>query len=265
MYPDIYFGNTPIAYSFWVCIALAWLVFFWLLHRLSVQQGLSRKNIFTDSIVLFTISIFIFSRIFYILGNWVNDQFLIRDQLLTGDIIGFLKQFFIGGNYNLSFAGGVVWFLVVFFWKTWKDSKNARKYWDIIVPSFLIAASIGYLGALLGGQIYGSIAPDFPLSITYKNKIVPLRAPTFPLPVIYMMISLVLWVVTYRTLQKVHLPEWLLWYGSLGIFSLCLLVLEFWNGSIDIFSSKFGLNLVQILSLGLLVYVFVWILKITRT
>ena len=64
-------------------------------------------------------------------------------------IFSFLKDFFITDNYSLSFAGGVIGFLLVFLYKTWNTPKERPRYWDAIVPSFLIAASIGYIGALL--------------------------------------------------------------------------------------------------------------------
>lgn len=57
---------------------------------------------------------------------------------------------------------------------------------DVIVPAFFIAAIIGYIGALFGGQLYG-IPFDSPISILYYNKysIVPFQRELFPLPLIY--------------------------------------------------------------------------------
>jgi predicted negative regulator of RcsB-dependent stress response len=53
-----------------------------------------------------------------------------------------LKEFFITDNYSITFAGGVIGFMVVFFWKTWNMAKDRPKYWDSIIPAFLIAASM---------------------------------------------------------------------------------------------------------------------------
>lgn len=71
------------------------------------------------------------------------------DLFETGNIFDFLKQFFITDNYSLSFAGGVIGFLIIFFWKTRNAPKDRLKYWDSVIPAFLIAASIGYIGTLL--------------------------------------------------------------------------------------------------------------------
>ena len=63
-----------------------------------------------------------------------------------------------------------------------------EKYLDAVVRAFLIAAPIGYFGALLGGQIYG-IPFDSLFSISYTNKesIVPGDVSRFPLPVVYVL------------------------------------------------------------------------------
>jgi prolipoprotein diacylglyceryltransferase len=126
---------------------LAWAVFFILLHYISIRRGFS-KHIFT-SIIDFTLSIFFFGRIFYIFSDWRTERFLFVDLFESGNIFSFLKDFFITDNYSLSFAGGVIGFLLVFLYKTWNTPKERPRYWDAIVPSFLIAASIGYIGALL--------------------------------------------------------------------------------------------------------------------
>ena len=165
-------------------MTVSWIVFFVLLHFLSTRRGYT-NHIFT-SIIDFTLSIFFFSRIFYILADWRTEKFLFIDLFQTGDILAFLKQFFITDNYSLSFAGGVVGFLIVFFYKTASRPRERAKYWDCIIPAFLIAASIAYLGTLLGGQLYGKVM-DTIISIHYTNidSIVPFQNPTFPLPVIY--------------------------------------------------------------------------------
>ncbi len=119
---------------------LAWAVFFMLLHYFSVRRGLP-KHIF-DSIIDFTLIIFFFGRIFYILSDWRTEKFLFIDLFENGNIFAFLKQFFITDNYGLSFAGGVIGFLIVFFWKTRDKAKYRPKYWDSIIPAFLVAAAI---------------------------------------------------------------------------------------------------------------------------
>ncbi len=185
---------------------IAWAVFFGLLHIYATRGGLTR-HIFSD-IISFTLSIVFMSRLVYILADWRTEGWLIKDLFQNGDMFGFLRQFFITDNYSLSFAGGVLGFIVVFLWKTRKNTKERARYWDAIIPSFLIAASIGYLGTLLGGQIYG-IVFDSIISITYSNfdSIVPFQNPTFPLPILYIVLALLTAFSLHRINAHIELPE----------------------------------------------------------
>jgi prolipoprotein diacylglyceryltransferase len=185
---------------------IAWAVFFMLLHYFSLRRGLP-KHIF-DSIIDFTLAIFFFGRMFYIVADWRTEKFLFVDLFSTGDIFAFLQQFFITDNYSLSFAGGVIGFLIVFLYKTWSKERERPKYWDSIVPAFLVAASIGYIGALLGGQIYGIVLDSwFSIHYTSSDSIVPFQNPTFPLPIMYSLFALLTVYFLYRIDTKVALPE----------------------------------------------------------
>jgi prolipoprotein diacylglyceryltransferase len=208
---------------------------------------------------------FFFGRIFYILSDWRTEKFLFVDLFSTGDIFAFLKQFFITDNYSLSFAGGVIGFLMVFFYKTWNKAKDRPKYWDSIVPAFLIAASIGYIATLLGGQIYGIVLDSwFSIHYTSPDSIVPFQNPTFPLPIMYSIFSLLITYFLYRIDTKILLPEWLIGYIGMGVFSVILLLWEFLSGASDLFSSRIYLDLTQILALALISYALIWILRIIR-
>ncbi len=244
-------------------MTLAWIVFFVLLHHFVTRRGIS-NHIFL-SIIDFTISIFFFSRIFYIFADWRTEKFLFIDLFATGDILSFLKQFFITDNYSLSFAGGVVGFLVLFLYKTLSKARDRGKYWDSIVPAFLIAASIGYVGVLLGGQLYGIVMESM-ISIHYTNidSIVPFQNPTFPLPIIYSISTLLIASFLYRLERRIALPEGFVWYMGMGIFAIVIFLWGFLDGASDLFSSRIYLNMTQILAVGLIGYALVWILSITR-
>ena len=263
MYPVINLWNWITIYTFWLSIIIAWAVFFMLLHYFSLMRWLPR-HIF-DSIIDFTLSIFFFGRLFYILSDWRTEKFLFVDLFSTGDIFAFLKQFFITDNYGLSFAGWVVGFLVIFLYKTWTKERERPKYWDSIVPSFLIAASIGYIGALLGGQIYGIVLDTwFSIQYTSPDSIVPFQNPTFPLPILYSLFALLTTYFLYRVDRHIQLPEGLIGYMGMGIFSIVLFLWEFLNGASDLFSSRIYLDLTQIIALGLISYALIWILRIIK-
>ena len=166
MYPTINIGSWLSLYTFGLFMIIAWAIFFTILHYLSIRRGFS-KHIFS-AIIDFTLSIFLFGRIFYIISDWRTEKFLFIDLFETGNIFTFLKQFFITDNYSLTFAGGVIGFLIVFFWKTRYIPKDRPKYWDSIIPAFLVAGIVGYIGTLLGWQIYGIVMDTF-FSITYTN------------------------------------------------------------------------------------------------
>lgn len=264
MYPTINLGSWLSIYTFGLFMILAWAVFFILLHYISIRRGFS-KHIFT-SIIDFTLSIFFFGRIFYIFSDWRTERFLFVDLFESGNIFAFLKDFFITDNYSLSFAGGIIGFLLVFFYKTWNAPKERPRYWDAIVPSFLIAASIGYIGALLWGQVYGIVFNSF-ISVTYDNfdSIVPFQNPTFPLPVMYAFFAILTAFFIYRVEHKMTVPEGFVGYMGMGIFGVMLFLWEFMNGASDLFSSRVFLNLTQIIALGIISYAFIWLMRIIKS
>lgn len=263
MYPVITLWNWISIYTFWLCMIIAWALFFVFLHYFSLRKW-STKHIF-DSIIDFTLSIFFFGRIFYIISDWRSEKFLFIDLFETGDIFAFLKQFFITDNYSLSFAGGVIGFLIVFVWKTWNRAKDRPKYWDIIIPAFLIAGSVWYLGTLLGGQLYWVVFDSF-FSIHYTSldSIVPFQNPTFPLPVLYIFSTLLIAFFLYRIDSKIRLPEGFIGYMGMGLFSLVLFLGEFLNGASDFFSSRVYLNITQLIALILISYSLIWILRLIK-
>lgn len=260
MFPTINIWNWIQIYTFWLALVIAWAVFFGLLHIYATRRGFIR-HIFSD-IISFTLSIFFMGRLIYILADWRTEGWLIKDLFQNGDIFGFLRQFFITDNYSLSFAGGVIGFIWVFLWKTRKNTKDRARYWDAIMPAFLIAASIGYMGTLLGGQIYG-IVFDSVFSITYSNfdSIVPFQNPTFPLPILYVVLSLLTAFSLYRIENRIQLPVWWIGYIGMGIFSTFLFLGDFLNWAPDLFSSRIYLNTTQLLALGCIISAIIWLLS----
>lgn len=251
MYPLISIGNTIDIYTFGVGLVIAWIVFFVSLHQFAIRKGLG-KHAFTD-IVTFTFSIFFSSRIFYIITEWREEKFIFQD-LFEGRGLGrFLHQFFVTDNYNLSLAGGIIGFFLVFLIKMWGKKKEVHL--DIIVFSFLLAAAVGYTGALLGGQIYG-IPFNSMFSILYdnKNSIVPFQNPLFPLPVFYIFATGGLYWYLHRLSGKNALPDGFVGYMGMGIYGVILFIFEFLNGSTDMIQSSLLINMTQLVGLFLIGY-----------
>ncbi len=145
MYPTIEFLGITI-YTFGTVLSISWLLFFILLHRFSWKKGFT-KPIFS-AIVPFTVSLFFFSRIFYIAGEWVEEKYVLM-ELAYGNILSFLRLFFIPQDYHFSLFGAIFGFMLVFFMLSLKNKKNRLAYFDVIVYAFLYSALLGYFSAFL--------------------------------------------------------------------------------------------------------------------
>lgn len=135
----------------------------------------------------------------------------------------------------------------------WKKKKEVHL--DIIVFSFLLAAAVGYTGALLGGQIYG-IPFNSMFSILYdnKNSIVPFQNPLFPLPVFYIFATGGLYWYLHRLSGKNALPDGFVGYMGMGVYGVILFIFEFLNGSTDMIQSSLLINMTQLVGLFLIGY-----------
>ncbi|MDD2487583.1 MAG: prolipoprotein diacylglyceryl transferase [Candidatus Gracilibacteria bacterium] len=241
MFPQIQFGGVTI-YTFGLALSISFILFFWMLYRLSLKFGIN-TNFFLGNVFFFFISSFAFSRFFYVIAEWRDFKYIF-DQ-------GVLKFFFMS-DYNFSLIGGVVGFMLVLYINIKKFKLNSNKYVDAVVLSFLFAAIIGYIGAFLGGQIYGK-PTDLAIGIAYTNTLSknPYSSPTFPLAIIYSIISFLLFVGLYMARIFIKI-EGFIGYIGIIIFASILLIFEFFNGSSDIFSSFIYINLTQIGALGLI-------------
>jgi hypothetical protein len=260
------FHITPFieVHLFGIFLVSAWIVFFWLLHKYSLEHGLS-KNIFGD-IVSYTLSIFFVGRLFYMLSDWRNEKYLFIELTEGGWVIDFLKGFFITENYELSLAWWIIWFLIVFIWKIYRTRVHIGKSIDILTRSFFWAAIIGYIGSLLGWQIYG-IAFDSIVSLQYmdKNSIVPIWSARFPLPIVYILLSLGGAILIEKLYKDISVPDGFIGYIGIGYYGIILFLFEFLSGSADMFESYppyIGIN--QIIWLWCIIFSLIWIIKNTK-
>lgn len=72
------------------------------------------------------------------------------------------------------------------------------KYLDAVVLAFLFAGVVGYLGAFIGGQIYGK-PTNLPFGITYSDpeSANPYTSPVVPLALIYAFFCFAYFVILY--------------------------------------------------------------------
>jgi len=257
MFPsfDLFPGIT--IYTFGLSLSIAFFLFFGMLYKLSVKFGIN-TNFFLGNVLLFFVSIFLFSRLFHIIAEWRDFKFIINDS--------FWKFLFMP-DYNFSLMGGIFGFLLILLYQEKKFRFSIQKYIDACVLAFLFAAIVGFLGAFLGGQIYGK-PTDLPIGISYAlsaSSIISSPTPLFPLAIIYAITCFVLFSILYP-LRMIIATEGLFGYLGIILFSCVLLIFEQFNGSDDIFRSfttnsvlKNGLDLNQIGSLFLILYGFLGI------
>ena len=263
MYPLINISDSLQIYTFWLCMVIAWLLFFGILHHLVAEKWIQKHPF--GNIVIFTLSSFFFARIIYILSEWRNEKFIFVNVVEWWGFLHFLREFFITDTYKLSLAGAIVGFLLVFFILTKRDKNPIEKYMDALVPAFLIMAGIGYFGALLGGQIYGiPFNSVFSIHYTDKNSIVPFQNELFPLPILYSITCMVIYLYLKRLEKTQHPPHGTIGFLGMGIFGVMLFLWEFLNGSTDMLSSVFFISFNQALGFIFILWAFVWMMKIIR-
>jgi hypothetical protein len=130
-------------------------------------------------------------------------------------------------------------FLTIFVWKLYREHvRKIGRNIDVLVRAFFYAGIIGYLGALLGGQIYGVYFDSFfSLLYTNKNSIVPVGSARFPLPIIYMLVCIGGILLIDRIVKTIHVPDGFVGYVGFGLFGIGLFLFEFLSGSADMFAS----------------------------
>ncbi len=217
-------------YIFGLTIVICFFLFLWMLKKLSLRFGFEYHFI-TNSILWYFLSVFLFSRIFYIISMW-KDMRYIKDPL----------DFFIMADYNFSLFWALFGFLWILFLNTKLFKKSIHKYIDWIILSFLFIAIIWYIGAFFWGQTYGVITNfGFEITSNYGNN--PWKL--FPLALVYSWICFLLFSGLYILSLYVK-TRGIIGYVGLGIFSAFILWLEFFSGKPDIFKATLNMNLSQI-------------------
>lgn len=253
MYPqfDIFWITI---YTFGVSLSLAFVLFFWMLYKLSLKFWIN-SNFFLNSIFFYFISMFTFSRLFYVISEWREFKFIFWESYLN---------FFLMREYNLSLIWWALWFLLVLFFKIKKFKLKSEKYIDAVVLAFLFAAIIWYIGTFLWWQIIWK-PTSLSIWIIYTSALSksPYPGPIFPLAFFYSIFSFILftWLYIARVFIKI---EGFIWYIWIIIFSSLLLIFEFFNGIPDSFNSLTYINITQIGAILLIIYAALWLSKIYK-
>ena len=223
-----------VIYSFWLTITICFFLFIWMLKKLCIRYW-SDFTFFSKNIIWYFLSIFIFSRLFYVIWRW-NDMKYITNPF----------EFFIMSDYNFSLVWTIVWFFLVFLINLRIEKKKIKKFIDPLALSFLFILFIWYIGAHLWWQVYWRETTIW-IEILYSNAFspVPFQVPIFPLSIVYSIIFFILFSSLYILSMFVKV-KWLIWYLGLIIFWCIILIFEFFSGKYDLFKDVLWINLVQL-------------------
>ena len=252
MFPFFELYNGILVYTFGLALTLCFFLFLWMFKKLSSRFGY-KFTPFLSNILWYVLSMFIFSRLFYVISQW-NDMKFIENPM----------QFFIMSDYNFSLPWAIIGFIVVLLINVKMEKTTVKKYIDGLTLSFLFVAIFGYIGAFFGGQVYGMVT-SFGIEIlyTHPHTLVPSQVPVFPLPIIYAITSFVVFSGLYILSMFVQI-RWFIGYMGIILFSSLLLIFEFFSGKFDVFKLEININLTQICAIIFIVIAAIELYKIVQ-
>lgn len=191
-------------------------------------------NFFMKDIVWYFLSVFFFSRLFYVISNWGSLKFIDNPF-----------EFFLMSDYNFSIFGAIFGFFVILYINARIHKRQIEEFIDGVFLSFIIAASIGYIGALFGGQVYG-LETNFGIEMSYNHPFtpVPYKVPIFPLPIVYAVSCFILFSVFY-TSHMFTQKRWLIGYLGLICFSAIVIIFDTFSGKYDTLQPILGIHFSQ--------------------
>lgn len=240
-------------YTFWLTLTLCFFIFLWMLKKLSARFGY-KFSFFHSNILWYFLSMFIFSRLFYVISRW-NDMKFIENPF----------EFFIMSDYNFSLMWALFGFFVVLYLNTRLEKTSIKKYIDGTVLASLLAMVAWYAGAFLWWQVYGRDT-NFGIEVLYTHAFtpVPYEVAIFPLWVVYSILAFLLFSGLYILSMFIEL-KWFIGYIGIICFSSFLLIFEFFSWKFDIFKLGIGINLTQICALVLIIVSWWQLYKIMKT
>lgn len=253
MYPFFEPFSNILIYTFWLSLTVSFFVFFWMLKKLWERYNYD-LTLFKKNIIWYFISIFIFSRLFYVFIHWSDLKHI--DQL---------SEFFIMTEYNFSLFWAIFWFFIVLFINLKFRKEKLVKYIDWLVLSFLFILLIWYIWALLWGQVYWK-ETSYWIEIIYRHPYtyVPYIWPVFPLPIVYALAFFVEFSFLY-ILSIFIKVRWFIWYIWLMLFSIIILIFEFFSWKpediiglllLKMWSNYIDFNMNQIFAILLFIFAF---------
>jgi len=188
VFPFIQLPGGIEIYTFGVFLSMCFFLFLFMLKKTSTKFDFS-FNFFMRDIVWYFLSVFLFARIFYVISNWSSLKYL-QNPL----------EFFLMSDYHFSIFGAIFGFMIVLYINLRLHKKKIEDFIDGVFLAFIAAAGLGFIGALFGGQVYG-LETNFGIEVSYNHPFtpVPYKVPIFPLPIIYALVSFVIFSIFYTS------------------------------------------------------------------
>lgn len=254
MYPFFEPITWVFIYSFWLSLTVCFFVFLFLLYRNS-KKFWYEFTFFTHNIVWFFLSIFFFSRLFYVISNWYDQRFIWENPL----------HFFIMSDFNFSLFWAIFGFILVYYILTKVEKRDFERYIDGLVIAFFWVLVIWFIGAFFGWQVYGR-ETNFWIELLYNKHSfspIPFQVPIFPLAIVYSLISLFLGIGLYILSLFVNIKAFV-WYVWILLFCAMILIFEVFSWKPDILSGNSLINFPQLCAFVLALWAWYKFYTITR-
>lgn len=252
MYPFFEVFSWFYIYTFWITLTISFFLFLWMLKKLCHRFWIN-ETFFMNRILWYFLSVFIFSRLFYVISNW-NEFKFIKEPV----------EFFIMSDYNFSVIWAIFWFLIILYTQIFLHKIPSWKYIDASVLSFLFVSIFWYIWAFLWWQVYWK-ETSFWIEVTYNNPFspVPFEVPIFPLAIFYSFVFFIIFSILYIAVLFVKI-RWIIWNIWFILIGSVFIIFEFFSWKTDFFYLKFWFNLTQIWWFLLVLLWFYWLYNIFK-
>ncbi len=220
-------------YSLIVLTAIA--IGIWFTAREAVRKGFVADEIY-DTAIWVILAGLVGARLFHVIDHW-PDEF-------SADPVRGLYIWEGGLAIWGGVAGGLIAIAVLARRKKW----NLLRLLDSVAPGLVLAQAVGRLACIITGDSVGKPTNGpFGLAYTNPNAMVPQLGVFYaPMPIYEILMNLGILGVLWRLRRRKNLPDGVLFFVYLILYSAIRFVITFWS-SYRI--TAFGLNQSQIISL----------------
>jgi phosphatidylglycerol:prolipoprotein diacylglycerol transferase len=245
MYPELLRIGSFVVSSFGLMVALAFLAGYWIASLEFKRKKLDDK-LLGNILLLSMLGGIGGAKLMYIFENVPLSDFISSP---------FTHIFSRGG---LTFYGGFIGAVLLFWILTIKNKVSFFKVMDAITPALAIGHSIGRIGCFLVGDDYG-IKSDVPWAVAFPKGLPPTTDPVHPTQVYEVILMGLIFFVLWK-LRKRNTPDGWLFSILIILAGIERFLIEFIRSTTP--SPIPDLSVAQLIAIGLIV---IGILKIIST